>query len=107
MILPLAGTPTSQLTTITGLLGFSIVAGLLIGALVLSARVALRKRRAAARRVNDVRLRVKMITARRESFTPQPDATPSATMRRVRVSGRAGATMPDRRQNAPNATVST
>jgi hypothetical protein len=106
MILLLAGTTTNQWTTITGLLGFSIVAGLLVGALVLSAREALKERRASVRRVDDVRSQVKMIAARRDPSSPPSDSAPSLPMRRVRVSGRAGATTPGRRHVAPSATAS-
>jgi hypothetical protein len=99
-------TGTDHWTTIIGLLGLTIVAGLLAGAMVLGAREALRKHLSATRRIADVRSRVNMITARRRVRSSRPDIRISIPVQRVRVSGRAGALMPGRRQDAPDAAAS-
>jgi hypothetical protein len=93
-------------TVLVGLFGLTIVVGLLASALILSVREALKERHVTARRIDDVRSQVRMMTARRRQVPLLPDVTPSVSTQRIHVSGRAGATMPGRRQDAPDATVS-
>lgn len=94
-------TGTDHWTLIIGLLGLTIVVGLLAGVMVLSTREALKEQRSATRRIGDVQARVNTIRARRGPASSRPDNRPSLPIQRILVSGREGAPKPGRRHDAP------